>query len=344
MTKARFEAAATLLQNGTVLVAGGWSHVNGFVLPTEIYDPTTSSWSASGTLVHGRQALAIAPLVDGRVLLTGGSDAFAFVPHAEIYDPGLGIAPTRRPVVSSATDPLLFGATLSVEGSGFKGGNAEASSGDYSHNAPTNYPLVQLRRLDNGLTRFLPVGAGWQDTSFSSGILSFDDDPLAPPQPGLALITVFASGVPSLSKIVSVECSAPAIDAQPISQTLDGGQTAQLSVVASGATGYQWRKDGVPLTDDARHQGTHTALLIITELTADDRGTYDVVVGAACSSVEVVSSGALLDVREVPFVVIVTGTTSAPAPSPSIRHARPAPPGRARSRASAPFLPVRSSR
>jgi hypothetical protein len=86
---------ATLLSNGKVLVAGGW---NGNVLSpnerldsTELYDPITQVWTASGNLNVGRFEHRATLLTDGQVLVAGGDDATSFsnsLNSAELFDSG----------------------------------------------------------------------------------------------------------------------------------------------------------------------------------------------------------------------------------------------------------------
>jgi N-acetylneuraminic acid mutarotase len=81
---------ATRLQDGRVLVVGGYDFVNGIVYSdAEIYDPLTGSWLSAGNLSIARGAHTATLLQDGRVLIAGGfsphtSDTFS---SAEIYDP-----------------------------------------------------------------------------------------------------------------------------------------------------------------------------------------------------------------------------------------------------------------
>jgi hypothetical protein len=87
---------------------------------------------------------------------------------------------------------------------------------------------------------------------------------------------------------------APAITTQPIaSSAVCSGGTVSLSVVASSATAYQWKKDGLDVTD-----GTdgNTDIYITASLTAN--ATYTAVVSnGSCS---VTSSDALVEVVPVP--------------------------------------------
>jgi hypothetical protein len=72
---------------------------------------------------------------------------------------------------------------------------SEASSGGY-HNSASNYPLVQLRRLDNEQTVWLTTAA-FSTTSFTTMAVTGV-------APGYAQITAFVNGIPSASRIVLV--------------------------------------------------------------------------------------------------------------------------------------------
>lgn len=64
---------ATLLLNGKVLVAGGWS--GGALLSgAELYDPATNTWSATAGMSQARMLHATVLLGGGDVLVAGGSD------------------------------------------------------------------------------------------------------------------------------------------------------------------------------------------------------------------------------------------------------------------------------
>ena len=74
--------------------------------------------------------------------------------------------------------------------------------------------------------------------------------------------------------------SPPTILTPPDSLTLDAGQTAIFTVVASGAPapGYQWQFNGMNLTDSARISGASTGQLTISNVQPGDAGRYSVVV------------------------------------------------------------------
>src|SRR5439155_20136570 len=78
-----------------------------------------------------------------------------------------------------------------------------ASGGNFQDSS-TNYPIVQLRDIDNSQVTFLPVDpiAGWSDTTFTSSPVN--DFPAGP-----ALVTVFTNGIPSDSKYLVVSSPNP---------------------------------------------------------------------------------------------------------------------------------------
>src|SRR3989442_3554494 len=75
MSVARHDHAATLLPNGTVLIAGGLDASNAVVASAEVYDPSTNGFSSVGDMRAARVGHTATLLSDGRVLVAGGSNA-----------------------------------------------------------------------------------------------------------------------------------------------------------------------------------------------------------------------------------------------------------------------------
>jgi len=73
MTSRRQNHTATLLGNGRVLVAGGYTGV-GNAATCEVYNPAAGTWSATGSMASVRNSLAAVLLADGRVLVAGGDN------------------------------------------------------------------------------------------------------------------------------------------------------------------------------------------------------------------------------------------------------------------------------
>jgi N-acetylneuraminic acid mutarotase len=95
MSMPRVDHTATALPDGTVLVSGGINFTQGQPVGTayasaEIYDPVANSWSPAGNMAVGRAGHTATLLVDGRVLVAGGSSdgtVLTATMSAEIYDP-----------------------------------------------------------------------------------------------------------------------------------------------------------------------------------------------------------------------------------------------------------------
>jgi hypothetical protein len=96
MSTGRGNATATLLSNGTVLVAGGQHIVNesnGGVTSAEIYDPATGLWHSAGTMATGHGLATASLLPDGRVLVAGGAalgGCCGGMTAADLYSPATG--------------------------------------------------------------------------------------------------------------------------------------------------------------------------------------------------------------------------------------------------------------
>ncbi len=94
----RFGAAMTLLPNGKVLYTGGYN--GAFDGPTydsaELFDPTLSTWSSTGSMVALRVGHTMTLLVTGpnagKVLVAGGGQRVGLPVEArcELYDPATG--------------------------------------------------------------------------------------------------------------------------------------------------------------------------------------------------------------------------------------------------------------
>jgi IPT/TIG domain/Galactose oxidase, central domain len=99
MIQTRRRHTATLLSDGRVLVAGGYSDAICTTASAELFDPATGTFSSSGTMLTERVFHTATLLKSGEVLMAGGSNGCA--PDApddppwdplfvEVYDPGSG--------------------------------------------------------------------------------------------------------------------------------------------------------------------------------------------------------------------------------------------------------------
>ena len=200
MITGRFHHTATLLPNGMVLVTGGEDLNHITISSAELYDPASGTWSTTGPLATARASHTATLLQNGKILVAAGTGAGLRKPvlaTAELYDVGLGFHQLAQPKI----ERVRFEAKshrLLLTGSNFQG-LSEASGGNSNQQSSTNYPVVQLRSIDNEQVSFLPVdpGRGWSDTVFGSlpveGFVS-----------GPALVTVFTNGIPSDAKYLVV--------------------------------------------------------------------------------------------------------------------------------------------
>ena len=108
----RYGHTATLLPNGTVLVAGGRSTSNSIAALAQIYDPVKDVWSPAANMVNARAYHTATLLSNGKVLVVGGMTT---VPtnSAEIYDP---VANTWTAAAYLYTARLYHTATLLPDG------------------------------------------------------------------------------------------------------------------------------------------------------------------------------------------------------------------------------------
>jgi Galactose oxidase, central domain/Kelch motif len=79
---------ATLLPNGTVLVAGGFNS-DGWLRSAELYDPASGRWKRVAPMTTAREGASAVLLGNGRVLVAGGGNPSA-LQSAELYDPVSG--------------------------------------------------------------------------------------------------------------------------------------------------------------------------------------------------------------------------------------------------------------
>lgn len=131
MTEGRYMAAASLLGDGTVLIAGGRLGPTFFDASdtAEIYDPSSGEFSATSALGVPRTGAFAAPLPDGTALVGGGACANCIEKGAEaahiwatteIYDPSTGEFTPGPPMLSprrgAVAAPLPDGRVIVVGG------------------------------------------------------------------------------------------------------------------------------------------------------------------------------------------------------------------------------------
>ncbi|WP_433932686.1 Kelch repeat-containing protein [Sorangium cellulosum] len=122
MITPRGEHTATVLQDGRVLVAGGYPELDAFpytdagalsLQQVEIYDPATRTWSPAAPLGRGRAGHAAILLPNGHVLVAGGRQinrqtAGAELASAETYDPASNTWTAAGRLPLPPTDPSMM--------------------------------------------------------------------------------------------------------------------------------------------------------------------------------------------------------------------------------------------
>ncbi|MEO8440219.1 MAG: kelch repeat-containing protein, partial [Spartobacteria bacterium] len=229
-TARRFHTA-TLLPNGKILAAGGRTNGGAFQASAELYDPASGTWTDTASFATARELQSATLLPNGRVLLAGGlGSSFNALASVELYDVGLGfVRPDWQPQIASATSPLISGGSLALTGSRFQG-VSPGSSGSFADSS-TNYPVVQLRSIDNGQIMFLQVdpATGWSDTTFhSAAVNGFPSGP--------ALVTVFTNGIPSDATYLQVGKATPALTTQASANVTAGGTISDTATLSGGSS------------------------------------------------------------------------------------------------------------
>lgn len=151
MLDGRFEATATSLEDGRVLIAGGLGPRNGDVAPlasAELFDPATDSFSRTGAMDDERTNHAAVTLADGKVLVSGGDAGQASRGSAEVYNPTRG---SWVPAAGLSEARQGHTATLLGNGDVLVAGGEDATAG-------TRRSLAVAERYDAEEEEWVPAG------------------------------------------------------------------------------------------------------------------------------------------------------------------------------------------
>jgi hypothetical protein len=152
----RFAPLVTLLADGRVLIAGGrgseYSTSAGvstsgwaYLTSTEIYEPTSGRFLASGNMANSHVRGTATLLADGRVLISGGmrngGGGGASTSDAEVFDPAVGTFTTAGTMNSQRTDHT---ATLLANGEVLIAGGWNGHAADAADDPPWDPLFVEL--------------------------------------------------------------------------------------------------------------------------------------------------------------------------------------------------------
>jgi N-acetylneuraminic acid mutarotase len=176
MAAPRVYFAASMLQDGRVLVVGGYDLTN-LLASAEIYNPITGLWTNAGSLALARAEHTATLLPNGKILVVGGTTPLGTTATVELFDPGTGAWTSANPIPGERYEhtatALPNGNVLVAGGQDSLGGLSSShiynsSTGTWT---PTTTPMGTPHAshtatvLPNGLVL---VAAGFGATSISN--------------------------------------------------------------------------------------------------------------------------------------------------------------------------------
>ena len=158
MTAPRTGQTITMLHDGRVLLTGGDKNAGyrSQLASAEIYDPSTGTFSATGSMSTPREGHTATMLRDGTVLVVGGSpNGIQTTGSAEIYDPVSGtFSPTahlHQPRVAHVAALLGTGQVLIAGGGrgGMPGGYISYDTAEIYNPASGSFRVVRAHMISD---------------------------------------------------------------------------------------------------------------------------------------------------------------------------------------------------
>jgi hypothetical protein len=235
MTYARIYHTLTMLADGTVLAVGGektWgqtgpTEVSGGVLPSEIWNPSTETWSPAAPTATTRGYHSTAILMpDGTVLIGGSGHAnpgLAAQTTSQIYSPPY-LFKGPRPTIASAPAAATYGSTIPVstpDAASISAVNLVSLGAD-THQSDMDQHFVPLS---------FSQGAGGLNVQIPASAAT------APPG-NYMLFILNSSGVPSVASFINIAptLSAPAAPTGVSATPGNGAATVSWTAPSNGGT------------------------------------------------------------------------------------------------------------
>jgi hypothetical protein len=145
---------------------------------------------------------------------------------AETYDAGLGFTGATQPIIATVSSPLVMSNQLQVTGSRFRGVSQTSGYGGLA--SPSDFPILQLRSMENEQTAYL-TPTNWSTNAFVS--VPVTNFPF-----GNAMATIFVNGISSTSSVVLVSASAPGL----VTPTVLGDRRLKFSFSGMSGLGLSY--------------------------------------------------------------------------------------------------------
>lgn len=249
MVTPRSDFTATLLANGSLLIAGGVASDGTVLKSAELYDPVTGKWTATGDMKTARRGHAATLLPDGRVLVSGGFDgttAVTALDKADTYDPATGIWTATGTMVQARrghTSTLLGNKMVLIVG-----GNVSSGSGTVAE-------LYDANPSSTNFGKFVQTGANKLERIGHAATLLWD---------GRVLVTGKnnADGVTACADVSAapVDCYVNGVLNPNYTQNIDTARTTEIFTPSATAPFGSWSYG--PTMTQPRYN--HSATLIGT--------------------------------------------------------------------------------
>jgi N-acetylneuraminic acid mutarotase len=274
MPDGRYQGDGAGVINGQLYVAGGWDNTYSWLPHRElfVYDPATNSWSSKANMPI-LSACGASGVINGKLYVTTACDGYSGARNfLHVYDPATdtwsslapspnahgypasgvinnkfyvaggvddsGVFQAKLDIYNPATNTWTTKASMPVAGGGFASevinGKLYVVGGSNGASVYYNTVYVYDPSTDTWTTETsMPTARAFAGAGVINGVLYVVGGTNST---GTLLATVEAF-VP-----VTTPCTEPSIASHPQSQTIQSGQTATLSVTATGTAplSYQW--------------------------------------------------------------------------------------------------------